>query len=158
MRELLALSVGAAFMCGIWTELAVRFDLLIWGGFAGCTAFFAAGGSLAGMRSAVLTTISGVIWAQAILWMSGQYDFFSLSVAVALVTFCMCFQSKIALLGFIPGTFLGAFSTFANQGDYLTLVPSLLLGVVLGYLCERTGEVLSGMGVSAAEARSSPDG
>lgn len=142
MSQLLPLSIGTALLCGIWVWLSGQFDLLTWGGFAGCTSFFAAGGKITGLKKSLFASLSGVFWAAVIIWLSGVIAFQSAAFAVGLVTFCMCYQSRIALFSFIPGTFIGCFSTFAANGDYKIIVPALILGIVLGFLCEHSGSIL----------------
>ncbi|KAA0646992.1 DUF1097 domain-containing protein, partial [Escherichia coli] len=42
-------------------------------------------------------------------------------------------QAKQLLLSFVPGTFIGACATFAGQGDWKLVLPSLALGLVFGF-------------------------
>ncbi|MDU1266114.1 MAG: DUF1097 domain-containing protein [Escherichia coli] len=43
------------------------------------------------------------------------------------------------LLSFVPGTFIGACATFAGQGDWKLVLPSLALGLVFGYAMKNSG-------------------
>ena len=43
------------------------------------------------------------------------------------------------LLSFVPGTFMGACATFAGQGDWALVLPSLMLGLVFGYAMKNSG-------------------
>jgi hypothetical protein len=54
----------------------------------------------------------------------------------------MCLQSKCALFKFIPGTFVGSFSTFAAGGDFKAVAVALVCGAFLGYACEVSGDWL----------------
>jgi hypothetical protein len=67
MKNLTALSITTAILCGIWTVLSPSLGLLGWAGFAGCTAFFAAGGKFEGFKSAIITNLSGVFWVTKLL-------------------------------------------------------------------------------------------
>jgi len=60
-------------------------------------------------------------------------------VMTGIVAFLMCIQAKHLLLSFVPGTFIGACATFAGQGDWKLVVPSLLLGLVFGYAMKNSG-------------------
>ena len=55
------------------------------------------------------------------------------------VAFLMCIQAKHLLLSFVPGTFMGACATFAGQGEWRLVVPSLALGLVFGYAMKNSG-------------------
>ncbi|WP_052291992.1 DUF1097 domain-containing protein [Natranaerobius thermophilus] len=59
MKQLTALSITTAILCGIWIEVSYFINLPAWAGFAGCTAFFAADGKFEGFKSALFTTLSG---------------------------------------------------------------------------------------------------
>lgn len=139
---LLPLSIGTALLCGVWVALSEQFDLLAWAGFAGTTSFFAAGGKIAGLKKSLLATLSGVFWAVVIIWMSTVIAFPGTAIAAGLITFCMCYQARISLFSYIPGTFIGCFSTFAANGDYALIAPLLISGILLGYLCECSGSLL----------------
>ena len=58
---------------------------------------------------------------------------------VGIVAFLMCVQAKHLLLSFVPGTFMGACATFAGQGDWKLVVPSLMLGLLFGYAMKNSG-------------------
>ena len=73
--------------------------------------------------------MSGVIWALVI--MKG--------IMTGVVAFLMCIQAKHLLLSFVPGTFIGACATFAGQGDWKLVVPSLALGLLFGYAMKNSG-------------------
>ncbi|ONF81830.1 hypothetical protein BXA16_10445 [Salmonella enterica subsp. enterica serovar Typhimurium] len=51
----------------------------------------------------------------------------------------MCIQAKQLLLSFVPGTFIGACATFAGQGDWRLVLPSLALGLIFGYAMKNSG-------------------
>ncbi|MCT4565528.1 MAG: DUF1097 domain-containing protein [Maledivibacter sp.] len=140
MGNLAALSLMTAILCGIWVELSSALGLLGWAGFAGCTAFFAAGGKIQGLKSSLPATLSGVFWAMVIIKMCNYMEFSHVAgISTALITFIMCIQAKIKLFEFIPGTFIGSFSTFASGGDWKGVVITLILGAILGYACESSG-------------------
>ncbi|MCY6484308.1 DUF1097 domain-containing protein [Clostridium aestuarii] len=140
MKNLFALSLTTAILCGIWTGLSPSLGLLGWAGFAGCTAFFAAGGKLKGFKTAIITNLSGVFWAMVIIQICNHMEFAHVgAISTAVITFMMCIQAKIKLFEFIPGTFIGSFSTFASGGDWKAIIPALILGAILGYLCETSG-------------------
>lgn len=143
MKKLTALSLTTGILCGIWILLSSFLGIPSWVGFAGCTAFFAAGGKVKGFKKAIFTTLIGVFWAMIIITISSYINIpYSSAISTALITFIMCYQANISLFSFIPGTFIGAFSTFAAQGNWKLIVPALILGIILGIACESSGDHL----------------
>ncbi|AAO36308.1 DUF1097 domain-containing protein [Clostridium tetani] len=143
MSSLIALSITTAILCAIWTYLSGVIGILGWIGFAGCTSFFAAGGKKEGFKASIVANISGVFWAMITIKLSSILNFNSgAAIATGLITFVMCAQAKNKYLAFIPGTFLGSFSTFAASGDWKAVLSGLICGAFLGYACEWTGNKL----------------
>ncbi|VFS69824.1 Inner membrane protein ycdZ [Raoultella terrigena] len=69
MNILLAIAITTGILSGIWGWVAVALGLLSWAGFLGCTAYFACPqGGLKGLLISTCTVMSGVIWAQAIVY------------------------------------------------------------------------------------------
>lgn len=106
------------------------------GGLLGCTAYFACPqGGLKGLAISAATLLSGVVWAMVIIYGSALAPHLEILgyVITGIVAFLMCIQAKQLLLSFVPGTFIGACATFAGQGDWKLVLPSLALGLVFGY-------------------------
>lgn len=144
MKKLTALSLTTGILCGLWFWLSSLFGIPSWVGFAGCTAFFAAGGKVEGFKKAITTTLIGVFWAMMIMNISSYINTPHIgAISTAVITFVMCYQANISLFSFIPGTFIGSFSTFAAQGNWEIIAPTLVLGIILGFACESSGKHLS---------------
>lgn len=142
MNVLLSLALTTGILSGIWGWVAVSFGLLSWAGFLGCTAYFACPqGGLKGLLIASCTVMSGVVWALIIIHGSALAPHLEMLgyVMTGVVAFLMCIQAKQVLLSFVPGTFIGACATFAGQGDWKIIVPSLALGLVFGYAMKNSG-------------------
>ena len=119
MNILLCIAFTTGILSGLWGWVAVSLGLLSWAGFLGCTVYFACPqGGIKGLFISGCTLMSGVIWALVIM---------------------MCIQAKHMLLSFVPGTFMGACATFAGQGDWALVLPSLMLGLVFGYAMKNSG-------------------
>lgn len=143
MKKLTALSLTTGLLCGIWMWISSLLGIPSWAGFAGCTAFFAAGGKVQGFKKALSTTLIGVFWAVMIIQLNSLITIpYTTSISTALITFIMCYQANLNLFSFIPGTFIGSFSTFAAQGNWQLIAPALILGVFLGISCESSGDYL----------------
>lgn len=140
MDSLFALSLMTAIFCGIWSALSSSLGLIAWAGFAGCTSFFAAGGKSKGFKKTILTNLSGVFWAMISIKICQYIEIEHIgAITTAVITFIMCIQAKIKFLDFIPGTFIGSVSTFAAGGNWKAVALALILGAILGYICESTG-------------------
>lgn len=140
MSYLLALSLTTGILCGLWIELSAVLGLIAWAGFAGCTAFFAAGGKKKGLYKAFFSCLSGVFWAVVTMQVTDSLPIpFAAAISTGVVTFIMCYQSRISIFEFIPGTFIGSIATFASGGDWKGVAMSLVVGMCLGFICEFSG-------------------
>lgn len=144
MSLLFAIALTTGILSGLWGWLSISFGLLTWAGFLGCTSYFASPQEGArGLASSLITNISGVIWAMVIIQLSSIFPVEIIGyLATAVVAFFMCIQAKQAWLGYIPGTFIGCCATFAADGNWQLVVPSLILGGLFGYLMKASGVAL----------------
>lgn len=142
MNILISLALTTGILSGLWGWVAVSLGLISWAGFLGCTAYFACPqGGIKGLFISACTLCSGVLWAQVIIHGSAMAPHLEILgyVVTGVVAFLMCVQAKHILLSFVPGTFIGACATFANQGEWRMVVPSLLLGLVFGFAMKNSG-------------------
>ncbi|MBG2914078.1 MULTISPECIES: DUF1097 domain-containing protein [Proteus] len=142
MRTLYFTALTTGILSAIWAFIANQFDLLSWAGFLGCTAYFAyPKEGIKGLAVTMATIMSGVIWALAIIY--GSQIFSDISIfgyaVTGVIAFVMCIQAKSVLLAYIPGTFIGACTIFAAQGDLSQTIPSLIVGVLFGYAMKMSG-------------------
>ena len=142
MNILFSIALTTGILSGLWGWVAVSLGLLSWAGFLGCTAYFACPqGGVKGLLISAFTVMSGVAWAQVIIYGSALSPHLSIVsyMLTGVVAFLMCIQAKNLLLSFVPGTFIGACATFAAQGDWRTVVPSLAVGLLFGYAMKNSG-------------------
>ncbi|WP_313110187.1 DUF1097 domain-containing protein [Atlantibacter sp.] len=142
MNILISLALTTGILSGLWGWVAISLGLISWAGFLGCTAYFACPKTgLKGLAMTACTLCSGVLWAQVIIHTSAMAAHFSPLgyIITGVVAFLMCVQAKHLLLSFVPGTFIGACATFAGQGDWRLVVPSLLLGLLFGFAMKTSG-------------------
>lgn len=141
MSPLIAISITTGILSGIWGWTAMSLGLLSWAGFLGCTSYFASPkDGVKGLAQSLLTNMSGVVWAIVIIEGSSLFNMEIVGyIMTALVSFLMCVQAKREWLGYIPGTFIGACATFAANGAWQLVIPSLILGGVFGYLMKASG-------------------
>lgn len=142
MNILLSIAITTGILSGIWGWVAVSLGLLSWAGFLGCTAYFACPqGGLKGLAISAATLFSGVVWAMVIIYGSALAPHLEILgyVITGIVAFLMCIQAKQLLFSFVPGTFIGACATFAGQGDWKLVLPSLALGLIFGYAMKNSG-------------------
>ncbi|AKJ42329.1 DUF1097 domain-containing protein [Pragia fontium] len=142
MNVIVAIALTTGILSGIWGWVAVSLGLLSWAGFMGCTTYFACPqGGLRGLVISLCTLCSGVFWAQVIIHggaLQPQWEILGYMVT-GVVAFLMCLQAKQRWLAFVPGTFMGACATFADNGNWQLVLPSLLLGLVFGYAMKNSG-------------------
>jgi len=143
MDMLLALALSIGVLIAGWTYVALGPAALpVWAGIVAWGAFFAAGGKVAGLQKTIASNLSGVLWAFVALTLSSRLGggLPVLSGLVGVVAFLMVMQSKVSLLSFIPGAFLGAATAVSvvvgASGTYLNTVIALVAGAVLGFLSE----------------------
>ncbi len=141
MSTLFAISLTTGLLSGIWGWVAISLGLLSWAGFLGCTSYFASPiQGVKGLGVSLATNLAGVAWALVIIhgsqWLGSDILGYMLT---ALVSFFMCIQAKKSWLSFIPGTFIGACATFAADGQWQLVIPSLLIGGLFGYLMKASG-------------------
>ncbi len=139
--SLCILGIVTGILCGIWAEIAVVFGLISWAGFAGCTTYFAFNEhGMKGVKMTVLCNLSGIACGMLIIYLSSFISFtYSASIICGVITVVMCWLGHIRHIAFIPGIFMGCFSTFAAGGDWKLLALSMVIGAILGYLCDTLG-------------------
>ncbi len=142
MNILLSIALTTGILSALWGWVAVTLGLISWAGFLGCTAYFACPqGGLKGLLISICTVMSGVAWAQVIIHGAALAPQLTIVgyMMTGVVAFLMCLQAKNLLLSFVPGTFIGACATFAGQGEWRLIVPSLAVGLVFGYAMKNSG-------------------
>lgn len=147
MNILFSIALTTGVLSALWGWVAVTLGLLSWAGFLGSTAYFACPqGGLKGLLITLCTLLSGVAWAQLIIHSSAMLPQLTIAgyAITGVVAFLMCMQAKTRLLSFVPGTFIGACATFAGQGDWRLVLPSLLVGLLFGFAMKNCGLWLAG--------------
>jgi hypothetical protein len=147
MDVLVALAVSIGILIAAWTYIALgtAAALPVWAGIVAWGCFFAAGGKTTGLTKTVASNLSGVFWAFVALYLSASLPGIgALSLLVGVAALFMVLQSKIAVLSFIPGAFLGAATAVSvvvgAEGKFphpwARTVIALVLGAMFGYLSE----------------------
>ena len=151
MNMLLALALSIGVLIAVWTYIALGpASLPVWAGIIAWGCFFAAGGKTDGLIKTLASTLSGVFWAFVALYVANSVapgNLVALSVLVGVVAAAMVLQSKISVLAFIPGAFLGAataVSVVVPGGTYTKVIAALVAGAIFGYLSELLAGALSG--------------
>jgi hypothetical protein len=143
MDMLLALALSIGVLIAGWTYVALGPAALpVWAGIVAWGTFFAAGGKTTGLTKTIASNLSGVFWAFVALKLSATLGgtLPVLSALVGVVALAMVLQSKVAVLSFIPGAFLGAATAVSvvvgTSGTYTKTITALVAGAVLGFLSE----------------------
>src|SRR6476469_8964456 len=109
MDVLVALAVSIGVLIAAWTYVALGPAALpVWAGIVAWGCFFAAGGKTTGLTKTIASNLSGVFWAYLAVLAAGRFGAGALPILVGIAALAMVLQSKIPLLSFIPGAFLGA--------------------------------------------------
>lgn len=132
---------ATALLCAIWIGVAPFAGLTGWAGFGGCTAYFACPARHR-LRLALICVTSGIFYALCAIWLGRLVPSLAFAVLMTfIITFLMCAGPRFKALAFVPGAFIGSFSSFAANGDMM-VAPSLLVGVFLGLACDKFGQLL----------------
>ena len=158
MNMLVALAISIGILIAIWTYIALGPAALpVWAGIIAWGCFFAAGGKTDGLVKTVASTLSGVFWAFVALTVANKLapgNLAVLSALVGLVAAAMVLQSKVAVLAFIPGAFLGAATAVSvvvgAAGTYPKAIAALVAGALFGYVSELLAGAMSGASRKAA--------
>ncbi|KEI10809.1 membrane protein [Clostridium sp. K25] len=136
-----AFSVGV--LSWLWAYLSSKLGLITWVGFIGCTSYYASGGEFKGLRKSLICNMSGVFWAMIIIKGSSFWNFSQAgAILTGVFSFVMCYQSRNKWLTFIPGSFMGACSTFGANAQYKLVIISLFLGALVGYFSDLGGRYI----------------
>ncbi len=160
MNMLLALALSIAVLIAIWTYVALGPAALpVWAGIIAWGCFFAAGGKTDGLVKTIASNLSGVFWAFVALTVANRVapgNLVALSVLVGVIAAAMVLQSKVAVLSFIPGAFIGAATAVSvvvgASGTYTKAIGALVAGAIFGYVSELVAGMLSGASRTAAQA------
>jgi hypothetical protein len=162
MDALVALGISIGVLIAAWVYVSVgmpELGLIVWAGIVAWATFYAAGGGSGGLQKAIASNLAGNFWAAVALYvfaMVGGGSVVILAIIFGIVALIICVQSKISLLSFIPGAFLGAATWVgvdvagaANDGGVVNMadvmIPvSMVVGAILGYVSEAVGKKLSG--------------
>lgn len=161
MDLVVALGISIGVLIAAWVYVAVSMPdlgLIAWAGIVAWATFYAAGGGGSGLQKAIASNLAGNFWAAVALFVTASLggDVLVLAIAFGIVAFIFCVQSKIPLLAFIPGAFLGAATWVGvdvagagNDGGIVDMtdimIPvSMVVGAILGFVSEAIGKKLAG--------------
>jgi hypothetical protein len=157
MNALNAISVSVGLLVGLWCYATLGYlepKVMTWITFLTWASFFAAGGGSGGLAKAIAGGFAGALVSAGVVLASGQLGggmqgmgLVIFCVLLAVLGWVLCQLSRISLLSFIPGAFVGAASFFGagatvDEKLFWVLV-SIVCGAVMGYLSERLGAVLT---------------
>jgi len=161
MDLVVALGISIGVLIAAWVYVSVsmpELGLIVWAGIVAWATFYAAGGGMDGLQKSIASNLAGNFWAAVALYVTAMMggDVLTLSLVFGVVAFIFCVQSKISLLSFIPGAFLGAATWVgvdvagaAGDGGVVdmadVMIPvSMVVGAILGWVSEVAGKKLAG--------------
>jgi len=83
--------------------------------------------------------ISGASWAAVAIALTPATGLSYGAAITAAISFMMCAQAQLRALYFIPGSFIGACALFGSQTEWLSVVLTLCLGGLFGFLMQNSG-------------------
>lgn len=133
-----------ALYSGLWSVLSSYIGLITWIGFAGCTSYFACDKKrMKGVATSITTNLTGIAWAIISIYLGSRLNLsFGMALSCSLISYMIIIQAKMKGLRFIPGAFIGCFATFAVAGEWQSVLPSILIGIFIGYIADITGDWL----------------
>jgi hypothetical protein len=143
MDYISVVGITVGLFAGTWVYLSGLVGFCGFAGFLGWASYFAAGGKNEGGIKALCCNLSGVFWGMVtIMLIPLAPPPFGLVITI-LAAAIMCWQAKISLLSFIPGTFIGNACFYANNNDWLGASIGLVFGIALGSLSDELAQILS---------------
>lgn len=145
MTYLLAVGITVGLLAGAWVYTAGALTLLSFAGFLGWATYFASGGGKQGVIKSFTSNMSGVFWGVVTIWLSNTLAPYGVPSLIFTILFAaiMCWQAKIDLLGFIPGTFIGNAAYYASGMDIWGTALGLAIGIMLGLLSDVLAKQMS---------------
>lgn len=151
-KELWVSALFTGLLCGLWAGFAGFIALNVWAGFAGCTAYFATGKhDLSALLTTIITTLVGALMAFLMILLENEaFGFIGGPIAgtlgVGILVAAIVLLGVYRWLSFVPGMFVGCYTFFAidgmNDSNWIILCSSLIVGAVLGYVCDVGGTKL----------------
>ncbi|NLS55533.1 DUF1097 domain-containing protein [Hafnia alvei] len=139
-RLLLCLALSTGILSGVWAWLAEQLALMSWIGFLGCTTYFAIPSKgLLGLCRGLAANVSGASWAAIAMALTASTGVSYAAATTGAISFMMCAQSRLRVLCFVPGSFIGACALFGSQSEWLSVVLALCLGGIFGFLMQSSG-------------------
>lgn len=142
-----------------WTYAFVVSGVPLWPSFIASASFYAAGGSVDGLKRAFASNVAGIVYAAAtIAFVATTFDggVIALSVTVGVFMLLASLHEYVPLLSFTPGGFFGyatmfsvhaagatAFGISGLAGEAVAATGSMFIGALIGYATEWTSEVLA---------------
>jgi hypothetical protein len=153
-------ALSLAVVVALWAVIShyAKLPLQLWPVLAGLACFVGAGSGTMALQKSVLSTASGVVWAMIYVSVAGALGRSDIvdALIMAAAVFGMVFQTRVPLLGYTAGAFIGA-ATYLGMGirtvalnSGIRVVIALAIGCILGIVAERVGEMLARMRVVPA--------
>lgn len=148
MKKTFAIGLSSGIIAVFWTVGSLSTGLSTVAGFLAWSSFFASGVSgIRGVKKALIANISGICWGFSGVQLSNLFVPFlgtiqAIAIGNGLGSLGICLQSKLPLVAFIPGSFIGWSAFIASGMNFKTTIISMIIGSFLGYASEILTNVL----------------
>ncbi len=143
MSYLLAVGITVGLLAGGWVYFSGIVSFIGYAGFLGWASYFAAGGGIKGVKSALSTNLIGVFWGVCTIALCNLFPAVPSILFTILFAAIMCWQAKFPILGFIPGTFIGNAVYYASGNNWQGAAVGLVCGIALGLLSDELAKKMS---------------
>jgi hypothetical protein len=157
MNGLNATSLSVGLWVGIWCFATLGYlepHVMTWITFLTWGSFYAAGGGMSGFKKSIACAMTGALVSAAVVWLNGHVG--GGVQGAGLVIFCgllaalgwvLCQISRVDLVSFIPGSFIGAASFFGAgaplDGKLGWVIVSILCGSIMGIISQKMGQAMT---------------
>ena len=147
MKKISAIGISSGIIAALWTIGSFSIGLSTVAGFLAWSSFFASGASgIKGVKKALVANISGICWGFSGVQLSNLFaaplgTVQAIAVGNALGSLGICLQSKLPLVSFIPGSFIGWSAFIASGMNFKVTIVSMTIGSFLGYASEMLTDI-----------------
>lgn len=155
MKPVNAISLSVGLLVTVWCFATLGFlepKVITWITFLTWASFYAAGAGTGGLAKSIACGAVGALVAALVVWLNGRLGGGTQGVGLVIFSlllgalgWVLCRMSQIALLGVIPGSFIGAASFFGAGAPLDQKLVWVLLSIACGSLMGLLSQRLAGV-------------
>lgn len=147
MKKLLPIAISSGTIAALWATSSINLQISTFAGFLAWSTYFAAGGGRKGLKTALASNFSGIVWGLIVVILTNFFTpilgtILAIGAATAIGSSMVIIQSKIPFLNYIPGAFIGMSAFFASNSNFEQTVIAMIIGAFMGIISEKLGVIL----------------